>query len=132
MPPAGLTFVERRSTFEGFFSYSNLGGGSFATRGTMPTRVNGIGTSYIGASNRQTFDGACEHCHRQAKLQNYETRLWFTVFFVPVIPLGRRQILSYCPCCTWHRALPLAQWQKITQEAIGESAAKWDENRDDP
>src|SRR5258708_28540478 len=65
-------------------------------------------------------------------MKNYETRLWFTIFFVPVIPLVRRQILSYCPSCTWHRAVPFADWQRITQEAVGESAAKWDENRDDP
>ena len=74
----------------------------------MPMRVNGIGSAYIGASNRQVFDGQCEHCHRQVKLQNYETRQWFTIFFVPVIPLVRRQILSYCPSCTWHRAVPFA------------------------
>jgi predicted Zn-dependent protease len=98
----------------------------------MPTRVNGIGTGYYGASNRQTFDGACEHCHRNTKLQNYETRLWFSVFFIPVIPLGRKQILSQCPICTWHRAVPFAEWERIRQEAIGESASKWDENRDDP
>ncbi|MGE5195164.1 MAG: BTAD domain-containing putative transcriptional regulator [Deltaproteobacteria bacterium] len=98
----------------------------------MPTRVNGIGTGYYGTSNLQTFDGVCEHCHRAAKLRNYETRLWFSIFFIPVIPLGRKQILSQCPICTWHRAMPFGEWERIRREAIGESASKWDENRDDP
>jgi Flp pilus assembly protein TadD len=98
----------------------------------MPTRVNGIGTGYYGTSNLQAFDGVCEHCHRAAKLRNYETRLWFSVFFIPVIPLGRKQILSQCPICTWHRAVPFGEWERVRQEAIGESASKWDGNRDDP
>src|SRR5438876_11810023 len=99
---------------------------------TMPTRINGIGTAYVGTSNLQSFDGVCEHCHRSSKLQNYETRLWFTVFFLPVIPLVRKQILGYCPACTWHRALPFAEWERMRQEAVDGSLAKWDENRDDP
>jgi zinc-ribbon family len=98
----------------------------------MPTRVNGIGTGYYGKSNLQAFDGVCEHCHRTTKLQNYETRLWFSVFFIPVIPLARKQILNQCPICTWHRAVPFAEWQRVRDSAVGDSAAKWDENRDDP
>src|SRR5438105_10046607 len=97
----------------------------------MPARVNGIGTAYHGSSNRQDYDGVCEHCHKSARLQNYETRLWFTIFFLPVIPLERKQILGYCPHCTWHRAMPMAQWAHLRDDAIGQCTAKWDENRDD-
>src|SRR5262245_41489348 len=79
-----------------------------ALRASMPTRVNGIGTGYYGKSNLQTFEAVCEHCHRTTKLRNYETRLWFSIFFIPVIPLARKQILSQCPICTWHRAVPFA------------------------
>jgi Flp pilus assembly protein TadD len=98
----------------------------------MPTRVNGIGTGYCGKGNLQSFDGVCEHCHRTTKLQNYETRLWFSIFFIPVIPLTRKQILNQCPICTWHRAVPFAEWERVRDSAVGDSAAKWDENRDDP
>jgi tetratricopeptide (TPR) repeat protein len=98
----------------------------------MPTRVNGIGTGYYGKGNLQSFDGVCEHCHRTTKLQNYETRLWFSIFFIPVIPLARKQILNQCPVCTWHRAVPFAEWERVRDSAVGDSAAKWDENRDDP
>ncbi len=98
----------------------------------MPTRINGIGTGYYGKSNRQSFEGVCEHCHRSVILQNYETRLWFSIFYLPVIPLDRKQILSHCSSCTWHRAMPFAEWERNRQESIGQSEAKWTENQEDP
>lgn len=98
----------------------------------MPTRVNGIGTAYHGSSNLQAHDSVCEHCRRGGKLRNYETRLWFTVLFIPVIPLKRYQILNYCPSCTWHQAIPLVEWERIRDQSVQESADKWAENRTDP
>ena len=98
----------------------------------MPTRVNGIGTAYHGVSNLQASDGTCDHCRRPGKLRNYETRLWFTVIFIPLIPLKRFQILNYCPSCTWHQAIPLVEWERLRDEAVQESADKWADNRTDP
>ncbi|MFN0050619.1 MAG: tetratricopeptide repeat protein [Planctomycetales bacterium] len=98
----------------------------------MPTRINGIGTAYIGRGNRQASDGVCESCHRATVLENYETRLWFTVLFIPVIPLTRQQILNYCPICTRHQAVPFAEWEQLRQAAIDDSAGKLAENKDDP
>ena len=98
----------------------------------MPSRINGIGTTYIGQKNLQVEQGVCESCNRPGPLSNYETRLWFTVFFIPVIPLARQQILRYCPRCTRHRAMPVAEWQKVQANAISSAMAKVDANPDSP
>jgi tetratricopeptide (TPR) repeat protein len=96
----------------------------------MPTTVNGIGTRYGGKSNVETFFGVCESCHREVQLSNYETKLWFTVFFIPLIPLGKKQIFNYCPSCTRHGAMPLDQWQGIKQNAVEEQRAAWNQSND--
>ena len=71
----------------------------------MPTTINGIGTTYYGKKNLKTYEGQCEFCHRVVDVQEYETRHWFVVLLIPVIPLGRKQILDFCTACQRHRAL---------------------------
>ncbi|MDA0588307.1 MAG: hypothetical protein O2820_09085 [Planctomycetota bacterium] len=98
----------------------------------MPSTVNGIGTWYYGRKNLQKARGVCDSCHQAGDLETYETRLWFVVIFVPIIPLGKKQILDSCPKCRRHRVIALDEWQKIRDEAIQNSAGQLDEQRDDP
>lgn len=98
----------------------------------MPARVNGIGTTYIGKREVQTQQGVCESCKRPGPLSSFETRLWFTVVFIPVIRLTRKQILNYCPRCTRHRAMGVDEWKKVQTEAIGSAMAQVDANPDSP
>lgn len=98
----------------------------------MPSTINGIGTHYYGKRNREKTAGVCEHCQRPVELETYETRLWFCVIYVPLIPLGRKQILDYCPACTMHSAVPFAEWEALQQQAIQTSADELREKQDDP
>jgi tetratricopeptide (TPR) repeat protein len=98
----------------------------------MPYTINGVGTHYYGKKNRESSVGICENCHQQVDLQTYETRTWFCVIFIPIIPLGKKQILDYCPKCTTHRALPHQQWQEVKNEAIQESATELQGDQDNP
>ena len=68
----------------------------------MPTTINGVGTHYYGKSNRQVRQGVCRACRRNAYLESYDTRLWFVVLFVPVVPLGRKHIIDQCSACRRH------------------------------
>src|SRR5687768_9883119 len=90
----------------------------------MPQRINGIGTSYLGKSNVLDRTGECEACHRGALLTSYDTRLWFTFLFIPVIPLGKKRILDYCSSCTTHRAMALAEWEAAKKKGMEEAARK--------
>lgn len=98
----------------------------------MPTTVNGIGSRYFGKRNRRQFDGVCQFCQRASKLENYETRLVFSVFFIPIIPLGKKQILNYCPRCTRHGAIAYSAWQQAKAEAVETSAAELARSSNDP
>ena len=98
----------------------------------MPTQINGIGTTYLGRANLEQHPGVCEHCHLETMLQNYETRTYFTFIYIPLIPLGRLQIFESCPSCSWHKSMPLAEWERVKTEAIQNSGSDWAAAKDDP
>src|SRR4051794_32378846 len=91
----------------------------------MPTLHNGIGTWYYGKKNLQTRPGVCDSCHKPTELQSYDTRLWFVIFLIPVIPLGRKHILDKCPKCSRHRSLPLKEWEALKAKNISEAMAAY-------
>ncbi len=84
----------------------------------MPYTVNGIGTWYYGRGGLQTRLAPCPFCGRKGVLATYETRLWFVVLFLPVIPLGKRKIFDQCPACKRHRVMPLTKWKEVESEAL--------------
>lgn len=90
----------------------------------MPLTINGIGTMYYGKRNPRTHEGVCESCKKRVQLVDYETTLFFVVIYIPLIPLGRKQLLNACPACQVHRALPARKWQKIKQTTLEESTAQ--------
>ena len=98
----------------------------------MPHLHNGIGTWYIGKKDIKLTDGKCEFCGAWGKLSSYETRLWILILFVPVVPLGKKQILDECPRCRRHRYMPLWKWKEIEAEALRKSMQQADANPDDP
>ena len=97
----------------------------------MPATINGIGTNYIGKRHIEKHVGVCEKCGQTVTLTSYETRTWFVILFIPIIPLGRKMVLDYCPKCTAHRVVPLVEWQRIKDEAVADALRKTKEHPDD-
>jgi len=97
----------------------------------MPTTINGIGTMYYGKKNVQTRGGVCEHCGEVGDLRSYQTRLWVTFVFIPVVPLGKKQIIDECPSCRRHRLVPVGQWQNLARDDLSESRAATDQDPQD-
>jgi hypothetical protein len=95
----------------------------------MPTTVNGIGTRYYGKRNRSVRTAACRSCNRVANLESYDTRLWFVVIFIPIIPLGRKRVIDACPICTRHFVASADAYEQARQLQV--SAAQ-DQFRREP
>src|SRR5262249_48331430 len=91
----------------------------------MPTTYNGVGTHYYGKSNVETRKGACPFCGSETTLTSYNTRLWFVVVFIPIIPLGKKRIIDYCPACTRHYAVDLKKWEAAKQLEISAALDKY-------
>ena len=98
----------------------------------MPTTINGIGTQYYGKKNPRVYQGVCESCQRQVRLTDYETGHYFVVLYVPLIPLGKKQILGDCSACRRHQAMPLAEWERIREESLEKGLNDLAENMQDP
>src|SRR5438105_7842852 len=94
----------------------------------MPVTVNGIGTHYYGKKNVETRPGGCRQCGSSVNLSSYDTRLWFVIVFVPIIPLGRKRILEYCPSCRRHFLLDLHKWETAKQLQISGALDKFQAN----
>lgn len=98
----------------------------------MPTTVNGIGTTYYGNRNPRVYEAECDSCGFYGQLSDYETTLFFVVIFIPVIPLGQKQIIGDCPNCRRHRVMPLHEWQNISEQAVEEGLAALQHGPQDP
>ena len=95
----------------------------------MPTTVNGIGTRYFGQKNRSARSDVCRHCRRLAVLDSYDTRLWFVIVFIPVIPLGRKRVIDSCSLCGLHVAVDADSYERSREEQISEALTRF---RDTP
>ena len=65
-------------------------------------------------------------------MTDYETGYYFVVLFIPLIPMGKKQILGDCSSCRRHRVMPLHQWNQMREEAIDAGMAKLAEAPDEP
>src|SRR5262245_43618295 len=91
----------------------------------MPTTVNGIGTHYYGTKNAQNRAGVCRACGAAATLQSYDTRLWFVILYIPVIPLGRKRIIDQCSRCKRHWVVPKHQWEAQKQLSVSSAMEQY-------
>ena len=91
----------------------------------MPTTYNGIGTHYYGKKNAESRPGTCPHCGRATELTSYDTRLWFVVVFIPVIPLGRKRIIDSCPSCRRHYVADADKWEAARQLEVSGAIEKF-------
>jgi tetratricopeptide (TPR) repeat protein len=98
----------------------------------MPATINGIGTQYYGKKNLRVYEGVCESCQRPATLTDYETGYYVVVLYVPVIPLGRKQIIGDCSICRQHHVMPLRQWEQMREESLESGLSELAENVGDP
>lgn len=92
---------------------------------TMPYSINGIGTHYYGHRNKTVRQGVCEACHALGQLESYETRLWFVIVFIPVIPLKRLRIIDQCPHCRRHYAANPDEWESARQLSVSDSLSRY-------
>ncbi len=76
----------------------------------MPHVINGTGTWYYGKDNRHFHASTCEQCGAHGHLASYDTTLYFTLVFVPLIPLRKKRVVDECPRCHRHRTIKLKDW----------------------
>jgi len=84
----------------------------------VPFTLNGIGTRYYGASNRSAHVDVCQKCGRSATISSYDTREWFCIIYIPLIPIAKYRILDDCSRCRRHHRLSLKQFSEELQKTL--------------
>lgn len=84
----------------------------------MPYTLNGIGTIYVGRRNRSLAHGRCEFCGRDVTLSFYDTREFFCLVFVPLIPLRKFRIQNDCSSCHRHYRIPYQDFRGAMETQI--------------
>jgi transcription elongation factor Elf1 len=55
----------------------------------------------------------CPNCHRDAMTSAATSRRWFTLFFVPVFPIGDKKTIAQCGLCGFRYQVDNAQAEKL-------------------
>jgi tetratricopeptide (TPR) repeat protein len=91
----------------------------------MPYVLNGIGTWHWGKTNVFVRRDRCEFCGSHGPLRSYDTSNFFVVLFIPVIPLGRKRVISHCPRCNRFRVSSLSRWEKQKTDTLLALLTEW-------
>lgn len=98
----------------------------------MPYTMNGVGTWYYGKSNLFTHEDFCPYCNRYVTLSSFDTREWFVIVFLPIIPLRKKRIINSCPVCTKHIAVPMKKYIKQKEDDYIKAADAYEANPQNP
>ena len=90
--------------------------------------LNNVGLSNIsmiiygwGHFNRRNYSiirKDCEACGQYGYHQSYESSRFFTLYFIPLIPLGGEKVVSECPHCKAAQSLSKRQWKKLRNKDL--------------
>jgi len=76
--------------------------------------------------NAATAPGRCGACGHRGHLHSYDGLRCFTLFWTPVLPLGRRHVFAECPKCKQGKAMPTRKWARVRNEALTEAATAYE------
>ena len=63
-------------------------------------------------TNSQKLIDVCQLCHNTAELESYEATEFFHIYFLPIIPLGKKKIINKCSHCGNYREMSYRRWQE--------------------
>lgn len=60
---------------------------------------------------------ACQHCGNTSNYKIFRRRNWFTIFWIPLIPLGTKYFIT-CPICNYGLKIKKAEALEKVQETV--------------
>lgn len=71
------------------------------------------GWNYFFRKNHRFVVDVCDHCQQTASLACYDALYFFTLYYCPIIPLGRRRVLRECPHCKFGVRMPMREYDAL-------------------
>ncbi len=76
------------------------------------------GWGYFNRRDHGVVRTSCPGCGSRGHFKSYTSSKFFTLYFVPVIPLGTEKIVSECPSCKRALTMPLRKWTRLKNSEI--------------
>lgn len=73
------------------------------------------GERYIGRKNHVHVHSSCKNCDYHGPMNCYHTTNYFTIYFLPVSPLGVRRVFNECPKCKNGLILDKKQYNQLVE-----------------
>ncbi|MCC7406444.1 MAG: hypothetical protein IT442_00125 [Phycisphaeraceae bacterium] len=89
------------------------------------------GSKIFGRHNLTHVRTTCPECGKTGYFGNYEGRVWYSLYFLPLIPGQKRRVRRMCPSCKKGLIFTEKQWRKLQQEAVEPSVAAYSGRADD-
>lgn len=86
--------------------------GPYKTKGSIMSVII-WGWGNYNRRGQSTHRGTCESCGYVGPLRCYDASRFFSLYFVPLIPLGGRHVIDECPACKAGRMTSRRQWKKL-------------------
>ena len=74
----------------------------------------------------------CRSCGHTGYLKSYTSSKFFTLYFIPIIPLGRQRIVQDCPHCKQAFGMSLGKWRKLGRTELPRALAEVQAKPADP
>ena len=82
------------------------------------------GSHYLGEKNRRVRYDVCEFCRQESTLVSHEVWKWGHLYWIPLIPLQRLQIINKCTLCGKLQHMTVDGWKGHKTAAIDEAELK--------
>jgi len=76
------------------------------------------GSGSFNRHNVETRRATCEHCGFTGPLKSYDATSFFSLYFIPLLPTGRRHVIDECPKCKRGRQTSAGKWSKLRRDEL--------------
>ncbi len=90
------------------------------------------GVRLYGKDNVRVRFDPCPSCGALGKLSSFDAAKFFHIYWIPLIPLGRKRVMDSCPSCKMHRELGLREYRKVKRETLDGTVQAMKDNPRDP
>jgi tetratricopeptide (TPR) repeat protein len=91
-----------------------------------------FGNKDFGKSKIQSRFGVCNQCNSYTRLVSYNTVRFFTVYGIPLIPLGRKRVVNACLTCSTIADIGLRKYKRLRKEERASAFQKLKAEPDNP
>lgn len=89
-----------------------------------------FGTTFYHKANLKQKKDVCAFCKQVRPISSYEGWKFFHIYYVPIIPLGKKKVLNSCGGCDRYLQLSMAKWNELRTVQLEAAKKGYSQNQD--